>query len=149
MSLTQRIFSLFKQDSLSSRFNTSAFDRNIERTLAQNGIPHARQVGGTFELDDNARASLRSVMPQCPPFATATVLVTDRPGEKASAYMAGQLTDGALAIISVQNLGRLQYIQDVTDKLSARRAAHNQRQHLGVIGTLQAKERNNLFVAKL
>ena len=142
------LLSIFRRGALTNAFNSKAFDQNLERTLANNGIPHARQVGGTFALDDDARKSLKGFMPDCPPFATATVLVTDRPDEKASAYMVGQLTDGTQAIISIQNLARLQDIQAFTDKFSARRSAHSMRETLGSIGELQAKERNNLYTAK-
>ena len=142
------LLSFFKRGDLKSAFNTKAFDQNVERTLANSGVPHARQVGGTFNLDDEARASFRTIMPDFPPFATATVLVTDRPDEKASAYMVGQLTDGSSKIISIQNLARLNDIQAITDKFTARRNAHSMREKLGVIADLQAKERSQLYVAK-
>ncbi len=142
------LFSIFKRNGLSGTFNAKAFDQNLERTLAHHGIPAARQVGATFALDDDARKALKGFMPDCPPFATATVLVADRPDDKASAYMAGQLTDGTPAIISIQNLARLHDIQAITDKFSARRSAHSLRETLGVIGTLQADERNRLYTPK-
>lgn len=142
------LLSFFQRGDLSSAFNTKAFDQNLERTLANNGVPHARQVGGTFTLDDEARGAFKAIMPDFPAFATATVLVTDRPDEKASAYMVGQLTDGTQAIISIQNLARLKDIEAMTDKFSARRSAHAMRERLGTLGELQAKERNQLYTAK-
>ena len=148
MSVASRIFSFFKSDSLSGSFNTRAFDQNVSRVLWDKSLPHARQVGGTFELDDAARASLKGSIPSCPPFASATVVVVDRTGSEASAYMIGQLTDGSNAIISLQNYGRPDDIAAITDKFTARRSAHNMRQHLGIIGSLKAPERNFLYTPK-
>lgn len=148
MAFGSLVSKLFKTDSFSSSFNTRAFDTNLQRVLSDKGLPHARQVGGIFELDDAARASLKGVIPSSPAFVSATVVVVDRPEDRASSYMIGQLVDGKSAIISLQNYGRPEDIAAITDKFSARRSAHNMRQHLGIIGALKAKERNSLYTPK-
>lgn len=108
------------------------FEQKTNNLLAQNGVTgDLRAVGGRFELNDDARAALKSTNFKGD-FLTAQVVLTDA-GDKAAAFMVGQRPNGEFAMVSLANIARPDDVK-LMDRFDARRMANAYRNQLVSFG---------------